>query len=195
MRRIISAVYLTVDGVFEAPGGEPTFEHAGWSRPFFSEDVGVYKFEELHECDAQLLGRKTYDGFSAAWPAMGETDHPGMREFAQRMNGMPKYVASRTLTDPTWNATVLEGDAADAVRELKAGPGGDLLLAASADFSRTLMAHGLIDEYRLLVHPVVLGSGRRYFVDGCPKQTLELVGQRPFESGVILMTYRPVEAA
>ncbi len=146
------STYVTLDGVMEAPS---------WSAPFWNEEAAKYAYDQLFASDALLLGRVTYQGFAAAWPSM--TDEEG---FADRMNGLPKFVASTTLSDPQWNASLLEGDVAAEVSKLKQQPGQDILIYGSSGLVHTLMPHDLIDEYRIWVYPVIVGSGRRLFRDG-----------------------------
>ncbi len=186
MRRVVVTEFLTLDGVMEAPGGEfhPDGK-GGWTFAFFSEEAGKFKFDELFAADALLLGRVTYQHFAAAWPTM--TDEAG---FAERMNGLPKYVASTTLRAPLdWNARLLEGDLADAVAGLKEEGGQDLLVLGSADLVHTLLAHDLVDELRLMIFPIVLGSGKRLFRDGIDTRRLELASATPFASGVVVLSY------
>lgn len=181
MRKIIASEFITLDGVFEDPGG------GGWHFRYFSDELKRYKLNELMESEAQLLGRITYEGFAAAWP--GVEDEEG---FAEKMNTMPKYVVSSTLSEPTWdNTTVLEGDAATAVRELKSGEGGPLLIGGSGQLVRTLIANGLIDELRLIVHPIVVGEGGRLF-DGSSEVPLGLLAAEPIDSGIVNLVYGPV---
>jgi len=188
MRKIIVTEFITLDGVIEAPGPAHDFKHAGWSMPYWSDDIGKFKSEELFACDAQLLGRKTYEGFAAAWPAMKDS-------FADRMNGMPKYVATKTLKTLSWNnSRALKGDVAQEVAKLKQQPGGNILVAGSGDLVQTLTRHGLVDEFRLLVYPVVLGEGQRLFAAGTQAK-LELIESRPFESGVVTLRYRAAQQA
>ena len=179
MRRIVATEYLTLDGVFEEPGN--------WSFPFWSDEAGKFKFDELFASDAMLLGRLTYEGFAKAWPSM--TDEMG---FAERMNGMPKYVVSTTLSDPEWNnSTVIKGNVAEHVAALKAQSGQDILLAGSGQLLHTLMEHDLVDEYRFMVHPIVLGGGKRLFEDGAVKTTMTLTDTKILGSGVVVLTYEP----
>jgi len=178
MGNIVSSTFVTLDGVMEAPDQ--------WSFDFFSDGAGKYKHAELMASDAMLLGRITYELFSTAWPTM--TDEDG---FADRMNSLPKHVASTTLKETTWNATVIEGDLADAVRELKKQISGDILIGGSADLINALTPHGLIDEYRLMIFPVVIGSGKRLFADGLAKTPLKLVDTKSLPNGVVNLTYHP----
>src|SRR6476659_6714000 len=143
MRKVVMTEYVTLDGVMEEPGQ--------WSGPFFNEEAARFKHEELFASDALLLGRVTYEGFAAAWPTM-----TGTGDFGERMNSMPKYVASRTLKQTGWNASLIEGDVVDAVVKLKQQPGRDLLLSGSASLFQLLADRNLIDEYRFMVLPIVL---------------------------------------
>lgn len=163
MRKVVATEYVTLDDVFEEPGH--------WSFQFWNDEAAQFKFDELFASDALLLGRVTYQGFAAAWPAM--KDEQG---FADRMNGLPKYVVSTTLQEAAWNNShIINGDVAEAVATLKQQPGQDILVAGSGQLVQTLMQHGLIDEYRLMIHPVILGGGKRLFGDGTGNSTLKLV--------------------
>jgi dihydrofolate reductase len=176
MPKITVTEYVSLDGVFEEPGQ--------WSFPFWTEEAANWKYDELLAADAQLLGRVTYEGFAAAWPTM--TDEAG---FADRMNGMPKYVVSSTLTDPSWsNTTVITVD------EIAALPAANLLVAGSGRLVDALFRGGLVDEFRLLVHPIVLGGGKQLFKDGIPTTSLALEDQQAFSSGVLALTYRRAAA-
>jgi dihydrofolate reductase len=137
----------------------------------------------LFDSDALVLGRVTYEGFAAAWPTMEDTG-----EFGEKMNSMPKYVASRTLDRGEWNAEIIQGDVATEVEKLKAKPGGDLLVYGSGDLVDELTRHGLIDEYRLMVHPVVVGAGKRIF-NGGATATLGLLDTVTTGTGVVVSTY------
>jgi dihydrofolate reductase len=187
MRNLIVSEFLTVDGVMEAPGGED-HPHAGWVFDFQSPEQNAYKLAEVMEAGSLLLGRVTYEGFAGAWP--GRDDPQG---FAAKMNAMPKHVASTTLDHLEWeNSTLLEGDVPQAVAALKAGAGDPILVAGSRTLVQGLAAHDLVDEYRLMIFPVLLGSGRRLFADGLADKTaLELVDSQTFSSGVVNLTYRP----
>ncbi len=185
MRKVIVSEFVTLDGVMEDPGGAEKFEHGGWTMPYWHEEIGKVKFDELFASDALLLGRVTYQGFAAAWPS--RTDEAG---FADRMNGLPKYVVSTTLEEVGWNnARLIKGNVAEEVSRLKQQPGQDILIAGSGTLVQTLMQHDLIDDYRLLVYPVVLGSGKRLFRDRS-KATLRLVETKTFPSGVVLFEYQ-----
>lgn len=180
MGKVVSSTFLTLDGIMEAP-------HE-WSFEFFSDEAGKYKHAELMASDAMLLGRITYEGFFAAWPEM--TDDDG---FAERMNSLPKYVASTTLKDPTWNATVIEGDLPDAVRGIKKQTSRDILIGGSADLINSLTPHGLIDEYRLMIFPLVIGTGKRLFANDLPRTPLKLVDTANLPNGVVNLTYHPAD--
>jgi dihydrofolate reductase len=183
MRRIVVTEYLTVDGIFEEPGQ--------WSFDFWSEGTAKFKFDELVATEAMLLGRLTYEGFAAAWPTM--KDEAG---FADRMNGMPKYVVSTTLTNPSWNNShVISANVVDEAAKLKDGTGGDILVAGSGTLVQTLMGADLVDEYRFMVHPLVLGKGKRLFRDGIDKSALTLAGTQELGKGVIVLTYHPARTA
>ena len=176
-RKIVSSLYVTLDGYLDEPGR--------WSFPFWSEEASAFKARELAASDALLLGRVTYEGFAAAWPTM-----EGTGEFGEKMNAMPKYVASRTLGTATWNATIIQGDVAEAVRRLRQEEGGDVLIGGSGQLVDYLTGHDLIDEYRLLIHPIVLGDGTKRLFDAVPRRTLELVESATLPNGVVLNTYR-----
>lgn len=179
MSKLTVAMYLTLDGVMENPA---------WTSPYFNEEVGQLQQELLFASDALLLGRVTYQGFAAAWPSMQDEDG-----FADRMNRLPKYVASTTLETAEWNATLLRGDVVQAVANLKQQPNQNLLVYGSAELVRTLLPHHLIDEFRLMVYPVVLGQGKKLFTQES-QATLTLVDSTTTRSGVLLLTYRPVRS-
>ncbi|HKV86236.1 MAG TPA: dihydrofolate reductase family protein [Ktedonobacterales bacterium] len=186
MGKIVVSEFVSLDGVMEDPGGAEGYEHGGWTFKFGGPEQEQWKAEELAKADALLLGRRTYQGFAAAWPTMS-----GTGAYGERMNSLPKYVASTTLTDMTWNATLLKGDLADALTTLKQQINGDILLFGSGQLARTLHTQSQIDEYRLMVFPVVLGSGKRLYPDGGAMKTLTLVESKQFPSGVIVLTYQP----
>lgn len=187
--KLVVSEFISMDGVIEAPGGGEDFEHGGWTFGFEQGPDGErFKFDEVMKADALLLGRVTYEGFAQAWPTMTDAG-----EFADKMNGMPKFVASTTLGRADWNnSTVIPGDVAEEVAGLRQQPGGDLLVNGSAKLVQTLMAHDLVDEYRLMVFPIVLGSGKRLFGDGSTKTTLRLVEEKQVgPDGVLVLTYQP----
>jgi dihydrofolate reductase len=183
MAKLIVSEFVTLDGVMEAPGGEEGHPHTGWVFDFVSPEQEQYKLDEVMEADALLLGRVTYEGFSGAWPERGGP-------FADKMNGMPKYVVSTTLEDPEWNNTSVMRDVKD-VSGLKEGDGGPIVVAGSRTLVHGLMEHDLVDEFRLMIFPVVLGSGARLFPDAPDKTPLELVDTQVFNSGVVVQSYRP----
>jgi dihydrofolate reductase len=179
MRKIVASEYLTLDGVMEEPA---------WTSPYWNDEIAKFKFDELFESDALLLGRVTYDGFAQAWPLM--KDEQG---FADRINSLPKYVATKTLEKGSWNnSNLLKENLIEEITRLKEQPGQNILIYGSSQLVDTLLQHNLIDEYRLLVYPVVLGKGKRLFKDGSNK-TLKLVDSKTFSSGVVALTYGPVE--
>jgi len=183
MRKLVVSEFVTLDGVMEAPGGEPGHPHSGWVSDFMSAEEGKFKLDETLAADALLLGRVTYESFASAWPAR-------TGEFADKMNSMPKFVVSTTLQDLAWsNAELLVGDVPDAVAKLKRQEGGPILVAGSRTLVHTLMGHDLVDEYRLMIFPVVLGSGRRLFAQTPDKTVLELADTQTFPSGVVVQTY------
>jgi dihydrofolate reductase len=186
MRKMIVTEYVTVDGVMEDPGGAEKSRYGGWSFQFWNEEAGKYKNDELLASGALLLGRKTYEGFAKAWPSI--KDEYG---FADRMNSIPKYVVSKTLEKAEWrNSTVIRGNVAEEVAKLKQQPGRDILVVGSAKLLRTLMEHNLVDEYRLMVHPVVLGGGKRLFQEGMEKKALKLLDAKTFATGIVVLTYQ-----
>ncbi len=190
MGRIVVTEFITLDGVIEAPGGGEGFEHEGWSFKFDrGADGDTFKFEELMAADAQLLGRVTYEGFARAWPNMSGD------KFGEKMNAMPKYVASTTLSaqDASWNnSTVIGADLPGELAQAKQEFAGDILVAGSARLVQSLAQHDLVDEYRLMVFPVVLGTGKRLFGDGTPHATLRLIDHKPLgPDGIVLLTYAP----
>ena len=188
MGKLIVTEFISLDGIIEDPGGAEGYAHGGWSFRSPAPDSETFKFEELQAADVQLMGRVTYDGFAAAWPAMEEATG----EFGRKMNNMPKVVVSTTLTNPAWkNTTVISGNVAEEVARLKEQYTGDVLVQASATLVETLREHDLVDEYRLMVHPVVLGSGKRLFKEGAGGTELELVESRKMGPSVLLLIYRP----
>jgi dihydrofolate reductase len=184
---VVAAEYLTVDGVMTDPGGVGEIEHGGRSNPYFNDELAKDQSEQLFACDALLLGRVTFEGFAAAWPSMEETEG----EFAVRMNALPKFVASRSLKEPlAWNGRLLNGNLAEEVANLKEQPGRDLLIYGSGQLVDELHQHGLIDEYRLMVFPVTLGTGKRLFQAGGDKRDLKLSEVKVTSTGVAVLTYQ-----
>jgi dihydrofolate reductase len=187
MRKVVAAEYLTVDGVMTDPGGVGEIEHGGWSNPYFNDELATHQSEQLFASDALLLGRVTFEGFAAAWPSMEEAEG----EFAVRMNALPKFVASRSLKEPlAWNGRLLKGNLAEEVANLKEQPGQDLLIYGSGQLVDELHQHGLIDEYRLMVFPVTLGTGKRLFQAGGDKRDLKLSETKVTSTGVAILTYQ-----
>jgi dihydrofolate reductase len=187
MRKVVAAEYLTVDGVMTDPGGVGEIEHGGWSNPYFNDELAKHQTEQLFASDALLLGRVTFEGFAAAWPSMEEAEG----EFAVRMNALPKFVASRSLKEPlAWNGRLLKGNLAEEVANLKEQPGQDLLIYGSGQLVDELHQHGLIDEYRLMVFPVTLGTGKRLFQAGGNKRDLKLSETKVTSTGVAVLTYQ-----
>ena len=191
MRKVVVSEFVSLDGVIEDPGGAGEFDRGGWS---FRSDRGPegdrFKFDELAAADALLLGRKTYEGFAAAWPQMEEQTG----DYGAWMNGYPKHVASTTLEEPLeWNnSTLIERDVAEGVARLKRQDGKDILVFGSGELVRTLMQHDLIDEYRLMVFPIVVGKGKRLFGDVGEARDLRLVDTKQVgQDGVLILTYRP----
>lgn len=187
MRQLIVSEFVTLDGVVEAPGGEPSHPHTGWTIPYGTDQLYADKLRETLEAGSLLLGRRTYEGFAAAWPT-----HQG--EFADKMNAMPKHVATRTLRDLSWNATRLEGDVPTAVRTLKQDEGGPILVVGSPSLVRTLLPHDLVDELRLVVFPIAVGGGARLFPNGRERLAFDLVELVRYESGAMAQVYRPASA-
>jgi dihydrofolate reductase len=189
MRKLIVTEFVTLDGVMEAPGGEPGHPRSGWVFDFMGPEQQEFKFEEIQEADVQLIGRVTYESFAGAWP---QREGP----FADRMNSMPKYVVTTTLDDLEWNnSTPIKRDVAAEVAKLKQQEGGPILVAGSRTLVQTLIEHDLVDEYRLMVFPVVLGSGAKLFPESPDKLPLELVDTKAFQTGVQVNTYRPADRA
>jgi dihydrofolate reductase len=183
MRKVIVSTYVSLDGVIQP---------LDWSFGFRNEERGKYARDLLFAADALLMGRETYQVFAEVWPSRTAADEgPGEAGFTDRINRMPKYVASTTLTEPLeWNATLIKGDVAQEVAKLKQQPGRDILMYGCGPVARTLMQHNLIDEYQFWVHPVVVEDGTRLFGDGS-KATLKLVDVRMFSAGFAILTCQP----
>ena len=193
MGKIVVFMNLTLDGVMQAPGRPDEdrrggFEYGGWATPYADPGIGKAAGESMATTGALLFGRRTYEDFYSVWP--NRTDNP----FTEVLNNTQKYVASTTLKEPLpWiNSTLLKGDAAEAVVQLKKQPGKDIVILGSGELVRSLMRHNLIDEYMLLIHPLILGSGRRLFIDGA-FAALRLVNTQTSTTGVVIATYQPVE--
>jgi dihydrofolate reductase len=189
MGRIVVTEFVSIDGVMEDPGGAENFKYGGWTFEFDRGDGDKFKLDETMSSDALLLGRVTYEGFAEAWPSREG-------EFADKFNQMPKYVVSSTLKSPDWNnTTVLEGDPAESVPKLKEQHDGDIVVHGSARLAQTLLEHDLVDELRLMVFPVVLGSGRRLFGTTSDKKRLQLVDSRAVGDGVAILVYARPQAS
>lgn len=187
MAKLIVTEFVTLDGVMEAPGGEPGHPHSGWVADYLGEDEAAFKLDEVLEADSHLLGRVTYESFAGAWP---QREGP----MAEKINTMPKHVVSTTLTqdDLVWEGShLVGGDLPAAIAELKAAEGGPILVAGSRTLVHSLFEDGLIDELRLMVFPVTVGSGFRVFPDSTEKRPMALTGTREFASGVVVNTYEP----
>jgi dihydrofolate reductase len=185
MGKVVVSQFVTLDGVVEDPGGSEDFERGGWAFKFDRGPEGdQFKLDELMASEALLLGRVTYEGFAEAWPSR-------TGDFADKFNNMSKYVVSTTMDEAEWsNSTVVKGDVAEEISKLKQQPGGDILVNGSVQLVRTLMENDLVDEYRLMVFPIVLGKGKRLFADGSDSASLRLVDAKPAGETVIL-TYQP----
>lgn len=187
MAKIVVTEFVSLDGVMEAPGGGEDYAHAGWTFEFDrGADGNEFKLKETMDSAALLLGRRTYEGFAAAWPTMEG-------EFADKFNGMPKYVVSSTLQDPSWtNTTVLSGALEDEVGQLKQSLQGEVVVHGSAQLVQGLLARELVDELRLMVFPIVLGSGKRLFADDASdSRTMRLSDSKAVGEGVAVLTYEP----
>jgi dihydrofolate reductase len=189
MGKIVATEFISLDGVIEDPGGSEDFVHGAWTFEFDrGEEGNKFKLDELEEAEAQLLGRITYEGFADAWPER-EGD-PSMGGFAKKMNTMPKYVYSTTLESADWqNSTILSGDFAEDIRQVKDDVDGVILVAGSARLVQGLIANDLLDELRLMVFPVTLGGGKRLFANDGRKVPLTLRDARTIGAGIQLLTY------
>jgi dihydrofolate reductase len=188
-RKLIVIQFLTLDGVVQAPGGKDEdidsgFKYGGWQKPFFGDDTVS---EELGTMGALLIGRKTYDIFASYWPNAGKNAD----KFGPFMNNITKYVASKTLQKTAWqNSVLLKGEVTEAVAGLKKEAGKDIYIFGSGDLCQTLMRHNLIDEYLLMIHPLVLGDGKKLFQQGGPKQDLEVQKSKTTKDGIFVVTYK-----
>jgi dihydrofolate reductase len=184
MGRIVVSEFVSLDGVMEDPGGSEDFKHGGWTFEISTGDEGMqFKVDETMQSEAMLLGRKTYEGFAEAWPSREG-------EFADKFNGMPKYVVSSTLRDPEWtNTTVVGGDLPSAVAGVREQTSGDVVVHGSAQLVQGLLDADLVDEMRLMVFPVVLGSGKRLFGETTDKKPLKLTDSKIVGDGVAILTY------
>jgi dihydrofolate reductase len=196
MRKVIVNEFLSLDGVMQAPGGPDEdrsggFAHGGWQIPYFDDVFAGVAAEGIAETGGYLFGRRTYEIMAAFWPSQPDDDM-----FAATLNKLPKYVASTTLSEPLeWkNSTLLQGDVAKAVAELKEQPGGNLVVLGSGELVQTLMENDLVDEYGLMINPIVLGSGKRLFRDGSAKRPLRLIRSMTSSTGVLIATYEPARS-
>lgn len=193
MMKVTVTMFLTLDGVMQGPGGpeeDPSggFEQGGWLVPYADEDMNRFVADWFALADGFLLGRRTYEIFSAYWPRVTDEHDP----VASRLNKLPKYVASKTLQSVEWNnSTLLKGQVPEEVARLKRQPGKELQVHGSGNLVQTLMAHDLVDEYRLWFYPVVLGSGRRLFGEGSAPTALKLIDTKMTSTGVVIHTYQP----
>ena len=187
MRRLVITEFISLDGVTQAPGGEPGYSHAGWVAPFFSAELGVYKEEEQSAAEILLLGRTTYESFVGAWPQRDGA-------MAEKINTMRKIVASTTLESSDWHDTsVVSADLDGSVRVLKQEGGGPILVAGSRSVVHALLAADLVDQIHLQGFPLILGSGIRLFPETPQPKKLELVSSRAIEHGVVLQSYSPIK--
>src|SRR5262245_12606118 len=189
MRKLSVSTLVTLDGVVQDPGGFGETEEGGWSGPYFDDEAVRLAFEHALASDVFLLGRETYELFKQYWTRIHDGDYAG------RINTMPKLVASTTMHAPLeWNATLIEGDLAAAIAKLKREEGGEILMYGSPTLMRTLASHDLVDEYKFWIHPIILGGGKRLFVDGFDKSSLQLVDVTTLRTGVVILTYRLVRS-
>ena len=186
MSKVIVTEFVSLDGVIEAPGGGEDYQHAGWTFKIDRGEEGdKFKLDETLGSEALLLGRVTYEGFAAAWPSV-------KGEFGDKFNSMPKYVVSSTLGEPTWNnSTVLKGDLVEEVSKLRQELDGDIVVHGSAQLVQALLEHDLVEELRLMVFPVVLGTGKRLFGDRSDRKPLRLVDSKTVGDGVAILIYQP----
>ena len=186
MGRIVVTEFISLDGVMQDPGGDSNWKHAGWTFEIEQGEEGAnFKIQETRDSEALLLGRVTYEGFAKSWPSVEG-------EFGEMFNNMPKYVVSTTLDKAEWkNSTVLKGDVVKEVSKLRQKPGGDIVVHGSAQLVQTLLAHDLVDELRLMIFPVILGSGKRLFGDTTDKKTMRLIDSRTVGKGVTILVFQP----
>jgi dihydrofolate reductase len=188
MKRLFATEFMSLDGVFEAPGPDGSgFVYEGWTFPYMSDEFGKFKLDELKATDELLLGKVTYEGFATAWP--GRTDEMG---FADKFNSMPKHVVSKTLKKADWNNShILKGDLVAAIKKLKTGK-GTIAVHGSGSVVRFLLEHNLLDELTIMVYPIVLGTGKQLFAD-LKKTGLELVRSKSIANGIVILIYKPAK--
>lgn len=186
MRKLVLSEFISLDGVVEAPGGEPTHPHAGWTFPYGTDDMYATKTPEVMDAGSMLLGRITYEGFSAAWPGQEG-------EYAEKMNSMPKAVVTSTRNELEWNSTVIDGDVRAQVEALKNDDSveGHILVYGSATLARDLLDWGLVDELRLLIFPISIGGGKSIWSSDRARNPMKFVESQVFDSGVIFARYVP----
>jgi dihydrofolate reductase len=189
MGRIVVSEFVTLDGVMEDPGGAEGSARGGWAFQFNRGPAGdKFKLDEVMDAETLLLGRVTYQGFAEAWPSR-------TGEFADKMNGMPKVVVSASLKEPAWNNTrVIRTNIPGELSNLRSASGGNILVAGSGQLVQTLAENNLVDEYRLMVYPVLLGQGKRLFRDGSERTALKLVETQPVGSGIVILTYHMADS-
>jgi dihydrofolate reductase len=198
--RIVATEFLTLDGVMQAPGDPEEdrtggFQHGGWQLPYADDVAGRAMAESMAALDGLLFGRRTYEFFAGYWPTAPEDDYLAGESLAAKMNTLPKHVVARTLQEPlAWQNSTLIRDADRGVRALRNGPGRDIAVIGSGELVRFLIQQDLVDEFRLTVDPLILGSGKRLFADGTPVTELRLVDATPSTTGALLLTYRRAKA-
>jgi dihydrofolate reductase len=182
VRRLIVTEFITLDGVVEAPGGESTHPHSGWTLPYGTPELYEFKLQEVLDAETLLLGRKTFEQFAEVWPTRDG-------DLAEKINSMPKAVATQRTDDLGWHSVRLDGDIRARVAELKSGDGGPILVVGSATLARSLLVWGIVDELRLLTYPVIVGGGLRLFADDRVRADLKLSRLDRFDSGAVLHVY------
>lgn len=189
MRKLIITEFMSLDGVFEAPGPDGSgFKYEGWTFPYHSEEFGKFKSDELQQTDMLLLGKVTYEGFAKAWP--GQKDPGG---FADKLNSMPKYVVSKTLEKADWNNShIINNNIVEEIQKLKNQEGGDIVVHGSGTLARFLLENGLVDELTIMLYPVVLGMGKQLFAD-IHKTGLKLIETKPLAAGIVVLRYQPIK--
>lgn len=189
MRKVIASLFMTLDGVVEAPGSADTTLEGkrGWTEPFMSPEIGQLILNQMDSSDALLLGRVTYQSFAAFWPSVPDDD-----PFGKRMNGLTKYVVSTTLNKVDWkNSQLIKGNVAEEIAKLKQQPGQNINITGSGTLVQSLLQQDLIDELQLMVFPVFLGVGKRLFPEGSNTKVLKLVDTKPFSTGMVMLSYQP----